>query len=47
MQEERTGYRGRWKRWLAIYLVAGAVLYVILYFAFFHHTGGVGGGGGY
>ena len=54
MQNVETGRAGsrrgyRWKKWLAIYLVAGAVVYAIVYFAFLNggggHTGG--GGGGY
>ena len=40
------GYGGKWKKWLAVYLVAGAVVYAIVYFAFLHHGGGSGGGGG-
>jgi len=39
-------YGSRWKRWLAIYLVAGGVAYLIIYLAFFHTGGGSGGGGG-
>jgi hypothetical protein len=39
-----TGYGSRWKRWLAIYLVAGVVVYLAVYLLFFAH-GGSGGGG--
>jgi len=42
-QDQSSGYRGHWKKWLAIYLAAGAVVYLILYLVFFHHTGGGGG----
>jgi hypothetical protein len=35
------GYGSKWKKWLVIYLVAGAVIYLIVYLAFFR------GGGGY
>jgi preprotein translocase subunit SecG len=45
MAEERTGYRGRWKKWLAIYAAAAIVIYLIVYFVFFHSSGGYGGGG--
>jgi hypothetical protein len=45
MAEHSTGYGRRWKRWLAIYLVAGAILYAIVYVLFFA-SGGSGGGGG-
>jgi hypothetical protein len=38
--KEATGYRSRWKRWLAVYLVVGALVYVAIYFAFFNHSGG-------
>ena len=41
-----SGYRGRWKKWVAIYVAAAAVLYLIIYFVFLHHSGGSGGGGG-
>ena len=35
------GYGSKWKKWLVIYLAAGAVIYLIVYLAFFR------GGGGY
>jgi hypothetical protein len=44
MAEKRTGYGGRWKKWLAIYLVAAAVAYLIVYLVFFYDGGGNGGG---
>ena len=45
-KKPKTGYKGKWKKWLAIYLVAGAVVYFIVYLVAFHH-GGSGGGFGY
>jgi hypothetical protein len=51
--EVRHGQQGlrlwwRWKKWLAIYVVAGVVVYLIVYLAFFYDSGGgaAGGGGG-
>jgi hypothetical protein len=44
MANNNTGYGRNWKKWLAIYAVAGAVVYLIVYLAFF--AGGAGGGGG-
>ena len=44
--QPKRGYGRKWKKWLAIYLAVGAVVYVVVYFAFLHHGGG-GGGGGY
>ena len=41
-----TSYGRKWKKWLAIYVVAGAIVYLIIYLAFFHTSGGSGGGGG-
>jgi hypothetical protein len=39
--QKRTGYgRTSWKKWLAIYAIAGAILYVIVYAVFFAHSGG-------
>jgi hypothetical protein len=38
-------YRRSWKKWLAIYIVVAAVVYLIVYLAFFSNgSGGVGGG---
>jgi hypothetical protein len=46
--QNSTGYgRKSWKKWLAIYLVAGAIAYGIVYLLFFAHSGGGGGGFGY
>jgi hypothetical protein len=42
------GYSRRsWKKWLAIYVIAGAIAYLIVYLLFFAHSGGGGGGGLY
>jgi hypothetical protein len=41
-----TGYGRKWKKWLAIYVVAGAIVYLIIYLAFLHTGGGGGAGGG-
>ena len=41
---ESTGYGSKWKRWLAIYLAAGVVVYLAVYLLFFAHGGGSGGG---
>ncbi len=46
MAEQRTGYGSSWKKWLLIYAVAGAVIYLIVYFVFFHSSGGYGGSSG-
>jgi hypothetical protein len=42
MAQKGTGYGSKWKRWLAIYLIAGAIAYAVIYLLFF--TGGSGGG---
>jgi hypothetical protein len=42
MAQKQSGYGSRWKKWLAIYLAVGAVVYVLVYLLFFR-----GGGGGY
>ena len=47
MAEQKSGYGRNWKKWLAIYLVAGAVVYVVIYLLFFAGNGGGGGGGLY
>jgi hypothetical protein len=39
-EQKGSGYGSKWKKWLVIYLVAGAVIYLIVYLAFFR-------GGGY
>jgi hypothetical protein len=43
--EQKAGYRGRWKKWLLLYLAIGAIVYLVVYFVFFHGGGGYGGGG--
>ena len=43
MAQTEAGYRRKWKKWLAIYLVAGAVVYLIVFLVFFNHGGGGGG----
>jgi hypothetical protein len=42
MAQKESGYGGKWKKWLAIYIAVGAVVYMIVYLLFFR-----GGGGGY
>ena len=45
MAQRRTGYgRKNWKKWVAIYLAAGAIVYFVVYLLFFAHGGGGGGG---
>jgi hypothetical protein len=41
-------YGRNWKKWLAIYAIAGLLVYLIVYLAFFYNSGGgaAGGGGG-
>jgi hypothetical protein len=46
MANKDTGYGRRWKKWLAIYAVAGVVIYLIVYLVFFSSGGGAAGGGG-
>jgi hypothetical protein len=46
MANKDTGYGRNWKKWLAIYAVAGVVIYLIVYLVFFSGGGGSGGGGG-
>ena len=43
MADKKTGYGRRWKKWLAIYAVAGVVVYLVF---FYHAGGGAAGGGG-
>jgi hypothetical protein len=45
MARTGTGYARNWKKWAAIYLAVGAVVYLVVYLLFF--TGGGGGGGGF
>jgi hypothetical protein len=44
-QEDKpqSGYRSNWKKWVAIYLVAGAVIYLVIYLAINAGGGGYGG----
>jgi hypothetical protein len=46
MANKSVGYGRKWKKWLAIYAVAGVVVYLIVYVAFFSSGSGAGGGGG-
>lgn len=41
MAEQRTGHRGRWTKWLALYVIAGGLVYLAVYLIFLR------GGGGY
>lgn len=43
--EERSGYGGKWKKWLLIYLAIAVVAYAIIYFVFIRDSGAYGGGG--
>jgi hypothetical protein len=43
MGGKSTGYGRSWKKWLAIYAVGGAVLYLIVYLLFFSGSGSGGG----
>jgi hypothetical protein len=42
MAQRSSGYGRKWKKWLAIYLAVGVVVYLIVYLVFFAH--GSGGG---
>jgi len=46
MANKSTGYGRKWKKWLAIYAVVGALAYLIVYLVVFHSSGGAAGGGG-
>jgi hypothetical protein len=46
MANKDTGYGRNWKKWLAIYAVAGVVVYLIVYLVFFSGGGGGAAGGG-
>jgi hypothetical protein len=35
-----------WKKWLAIYAVVGAIVYLIIYIALTYNSGAASGGGG-
>ena len=45
-KQEQGGYGGRWKKWLLIYAVAGAIVYLVIYLVFLRDSGYGGGGGG-
>jgi hypothetical protein len=45
MAQKGSGYGRNWKKLLAIYLIIGAIAYVVIYLMFF--TGSGGGGGAY
>ena len=45
MANKSIGSGRSWKKWLAIYAVAGVVVYLIVYVAFFAGGGDAGGGG--
>jgi len=45
-EQHRYG-RWSWKKWVAIYAIAAAIVYAIVYLLFFAHSGGGGGGGLY
>ena len=45
MAQTGDGYRRKWKKWLAIYLAAAAVVYLIVFLVFFRHGGGASGYG--
>lgn len=47
MQNSTRYGRWSWKKWVAIYAIAGAIVYLIVYLLFFAHSGGGGGGGLY
>lgn len=40
MTKKSTGYGRNWKKWLAIYAVAGAVVYLVVFLVFFTEGGG-------
>ena len=40
------GYRSKWKKYVLIYLLVGAVLYGLIYLVFFSGAFAGGGGGG-
>ena len=39
MAEQKPRYGSRWKRWLVIYLIAAAVVYLIVWLVFFRNGG--------
>jgi hypothetical protein len=40
MANKNPGYGRNWKKWLAVYAVVGAAVYLIVYLAFFAGGGG-------
>lgn len=38
-EPSKQGYGRNWKKWLVIYLVAGAIVYAIIYFVFIAGNG--------
>jgi hypothetical protein len=47
MANKSTNYGRSWKKWVAIYVAAGAVVYLAVYLLFFAHGSGGSGGGLY
>ncbi|HSD49531.1 MAG TPA: hypothetical protein VLE71_06840 [Actinomycetota bacterium] len=43
MADKDTAYGRAWKKWLVIYAIAGALVYLIVYALFFSGSGGGGG----
>jgi hypothetical protein len=46
MAQNGRSYGRNWKKWIAIYVIAAAVVYLVVYLLFFAH-GSSGGGLGY
>jgi hypothetical protein len=44
-KQEQGGYGSKWKKWLLIYAVAGAIVYLVIYLVFLRDSGYGGGGG--
>jgi len=42
-RSQQKSYKKNWPKWVGIYLIVGATIYLIVYFLAFHH-GGAGGG---
>jgi hypothetical protein len=40
MSQRSTGYGGKWKKWLAIYVAAAAIVYLLVYVMFFMSSSG-------
>jgi len=43
--QQQSGYKRNWAKWIGLYLVIGAIAYLIIYLVAFHHGGGAAGGG--